>query len=408
MQFGKREGLALVALGLIAVGLLIFVLSGRSSRRDVAASRAAAPPASSPDAAQGAGGAEPSVDLNETQVKALKYAAAEAHTFSPQRVAVGSIDFNENLAVPVFAPYQGKIIKAFAEIGDEVAKGQTLYTIDSPDLIQAESTLIADAGVYDLTKAALTRAKDLFDNQGLAQKDYEQAMSDEMTAEGAFKAARDAVRVFGKSEAQIDEIVTKRKIDPALVVPSPISGRVTARDAQPGLLVQPGVAPAPYSVADVSTMWMLADVAETDSPLFRPGQDVRVKVMAFPDHDFAGTIATIGATVDPSTHTTVVRSEVKDPKHELRPGMFATYVISTGQPIRDTALPLSGVVREGDGTMSIWLTTDRHRFFKRTAKIGLQQDGFDEIVEGLKPGETVVTDGAIFLSNILYGGDSGT
>jgi cobalt-zinc-cadmium efflux system membrane fusion protein len=305
--------------------------------------------------------------------------------------------------VQVFPPYQGKIIRAFVEIGDEVKKGQTLYTIDSPDLIQAESTLIAAAGVNDLTAAALARDKDLYDNQGLAQKEYEQAQSDQMTAEGALKAARDAVRVFGKSEAQIDEIVKQRMIDPSLVVASPVSGRVTSRQAQAGLLVQPGNLPAPYSVADISTMWMLANVAETDSPMFKVGQAVRVKVMAFSDHDFAGKITTIGATVDPSTHTTLVRSEVNDPKHELRPGMFATYVISTGDLIKASAVPLPAVVREGDGTMSIWLTTDHHRFFRRTVKIGLQQDGFDQIVDGLQPGETVVTDGAVFLSNMLNG-----
>ncbi len=399
MQFGIRAGLAAGAAAMVLAGAGLCACSGKSSP----AADAPLPPQSSATAPI-APPSDQSVELNDTQVKAIKFALAEMHNFSQQRVAVGSIDFNENLSVQVFAPYQGKIIKAYAEIGDEVRKGQTLYTIDSPDLIQAESTLIAAAGVYDLTTAALSRARQLYDTQGLAQKDFEQAQSDQMSAEGALKAARDAVRVFGKSEAEIDEMVAKRKIDPALVVPSPIGGRITAREAQPGLLVQPGNPPAPYAVADVSTMWMLANVAETDSPMFKLGQEVRVKVMAFSDHDFAGKITAIGATVDPNTHTVLVRSEVSDPGHELRPGMFATYVISTGKAITAAAVPLSGVVREGDGTMSIWLTGDHRRFVRRTVKIGIQQDGFDQILDGLQPGETVVTDGAIFLSNMLSGG----
>jgi cobalt-zinc-cadmium efflux system membrane fusion protein len=87
--------------------------------------------------------------------------------------------------------------------------------------------------------------------------------------------------------------------------------------------------------------------------------------------------------------------------------MFATFVIRTGAPIRAPAVPLAGVVREGDGTMSVWVVDgDAHNFTRRSVKIGRQQDGFDEILEGIKPGETVAVDGAIFLSNILYGGAS--
>lgn len=406
MQFGERSGraagaLIVAAAGLLAAGLTTGCSGGSSAPAKAAdATSTGQPTVTAPIAPP----AEASVDLNETQLKAIKFGPVQSHTFSPQRTAVGSIDFNEDLAVQVFPPYQGRIIKAYAALGDEVSRGKVLYTIDSPDLIQAESALIAAAGVYDLTSAALARAKPLYENQGIAQKDLQQAVSDQMTAEGALKAARDAVRVFGKSESEIDQIVARRKIDPALVVTSPVNGRVTARNAQPGLLVQPGTAPAPYQVADLSTLWMLANVAESDSPLFHVGQTVRVKVMAFPDHDFEGTITTLGATVDPATHTVVVRSEVRDPGHELRPGMFATYVISTGAPVTALAMPLPGVVREGDGSMSVWTTTDQRHFTRRAVKIGLQQDGFDQIVDGLQPGETAVTDGAIFLSNMLNGG----
>jgi cobalt-zinc-cadmium efflux system membrane fusion protein len=406
MQFWKKAAAAAGTLAAITVGayLLDATRTGSSNGIAFGSAQAADSPQGADPAPIAPGSSDPSVDLNETQLKAIKFAPADTHSFSPQRVAVGSIDFNENLAVQVFPPYQGKIIRAYAELGQEVSKGQPLYTIDSPDLVQAESTLIAAAGVLDLTGAALARARQLYDTQGIAQKDMQQAVSDQMTAEGALKAARDALRVFGKSETDVDAIVAQRKIDPALVVPSPVSGRVTARYAQPGLLVQPGNTPAPYSVADVSTMWMLANVAESDSPLFHLGQAVRVKVMAFPDRDFEGKISVIGATVDPGTHTVLVRSEIDDPKHELRPGMFATFVIHTGEAFTAIALPLSGVVREGDGTMSIWVTADRRHFIRRTVSIGIQQDSFDQIADGLKPGEIVVTDGAIFLSNMLNGG----
>jgi membrane fusion protein, heavy metal efflux system len=343
----------------------------------------------------------PSVDLSESQQASVKVEPIGEHVFPIEKTAVGSIDFNEDMSVQVFTPYQGKIIGLFAKVGDDVKKGQTLFTIDSPDLLQAESTLIAAAGVLDLTSKSLSRLHQLYETRAVAQKDLEQGISDQQTAEGALRAARDAVRVFGKSETEMDRMIAERKVDPTLVVVSSITGRVTARNAAPGLFVQPGNAPAPYTVADISTMWMLANVVESDIPSLRLGQQVQVKVVAYPDHVFEGKISTIGATVDPNTHRELIRSEIEDPEHRLLPGMYANFVIRTGDPTRATAIPLNGVVREGDGTMTVWVTTDKRKFMKRTVEIGLQRDGYDQILKGVAPGELVATEGAIFLSNML-------
>src|SRR5208282_2590956 len=215
------------------------------------------------------------------------------------------------------------------------------------------------------------------------------------------KAARDAVRVFGKTEAEIDQMIALRKIDPALVVRSPISGRITSKNAQPGFLVQPGNLPAPYSVANVSIKWMLADVSESEIPSFHLGQPVQVKVMAYPDRLFEGTVSKIYAVVDPNTHRETIRSEIKDPKDELRPGMLANFVIRVQNPVEATAIPANGVVREADGTMTAWVTTDRHHFVQKLVRTGLRTDGQVQILSGLQRGELAVTDGALFLSNML-------
>jgi membrane fusion protein, heavy metal efflux system len=342
-----------------------------------------------------------SVELSETQLKLVNVAAVEEREFPIEKGSVGSIDFNEELLTHVFTPYQGKIIGLFAKVGDEVQKGQLLFTIDSPDLLQACSNLIAAAGVLQFTSRNLTRLKMLYETRAISQKELEQAVSDQQTAEGALRAARDAVRIFGKTDAEMDRMIAERHVDPTLVVPSPISGRITARNAAPGLLVQPGNPPAPYTVADVSTMWMLANVAESDSPAFNVGQEVKVSVMAFPNRTFEGRISTVSSSVDPNTHRLLMRSEVADPKHELRAGMFATFVIRTGEPVRSPAIPLDGVVREGDGTMTAWVTADRRRFTRRTVKVGLVRDGYNQILEGVQPGDLVATEGALFLSNAI-------
>jgi cobalt-zinc-cadmium efflux system membrane fusion protein len=350
---------------------------------------------------------EQSVDLTEKQAAAVKIGPVPSRDFALLKTAVGTIDFNENLLVQVFSQYQGKILKAFYNIGEEVKAGEVLFTIDSPDLLQAESTLLAAAGVLDLQKKTLARLTNLMKSGGSAQKDVDQSTSDQQTAEGNFKAAKDAVRIFGKSDAEIEQILNDRKVDSTLVVPSPIAGRVVARNAAPGFLTQPGAAPAPFTVADLSTMWMLANVIETDAPAYKLGQQVQVTVPAYPDKVFTGRVTALGAMIDPNTHRQLVRSEIDDPGHLLRSGMFASFVIHVGDPVRSLAVPAEGVVREGDGTMSVWATKDSRHFVKRTVKTGMQQDGWTQILTGLAPDETVVTDGAVFLSNKLLLGDAG-
>jgi cobalt-zinc-cadmium efflux system membrane fusion protein len=376
---------AALAAALIAIAIVAF-----GAWRWSQGSKPELGPTTSANAARGDAQGAPardrdSVDLSDSQLASVKVEPVEDREFPVLKEAVGSIDFDEDMAVQVFTPYQGRIIALYASVGDDVKKGQTLFTIDSPDLLQAESTLIAAAGVLELTTRNLARLRELYKTLAVSQRDVDQAASDQQTAEGNLRAGRDAVRIFGKTDPEIDRIVADRSADPTLVVPSPISGRITARNAAPGLLVQPGNAPAPYIVADINIMWMLADVAEGDSPAFRVGQQVQVTLNAFPGRTFDGTITTIGASVDPNTRRVLVRSEIKDPQHELRSGMFANFVIRVGAPMRSP----------------VWVTAERRRFTKRTVKIGEQHDGYRQILEGVQVGELAATEGAIFLSNAL-------
>jgi membrane fusion protein, heavy metal efflux system len=348
------------------------------------------------------------VELTGKQLDGLKIGPAELRSFETLKTAVGTIDFNQNMTVQVFSQYPGKIVQAFSNIGDMVRKGDILFTVDSPDLLQAESTLLASSGMLQLQTRTLARATQLLKAGGSAQKDVDQSTSDQQTAEANFKAAKDAVRIFGKTDAEIEQILAQRKVDSTLFVPSPINGTVVARNAAEGFLTQPGSTPSPYSVADLSTMWMIANVIEADAPSYRVGQEVSVQVPAYPERVFKGRVTTVGSMIDPNTHRQLVRSEIADPDHLLRAGMFASFLIRLADPVQSVAVPVDGVVREGDGTMTVWVTSDRHRFTKRTVNIGIQQqNGWSQIVEGLQAGEVVVTDGAIFLSNKLSLGADG-
>jgi len=387
-----------VAIGATAGCALLaaIAVSARKMENDVTKS-----PSSLSEKAAPAKDAQNSVTLTEVQSKQISIVTAQPGSFTPESDAVGYIDFNQDRTVPVFAPYQGRVRQVFAKAGDDVKKGQALFSIDSPDLLQAESNLVSTSGLLALNSRVLERAKKMLEVQVSAQKDVEQAMSDQQTADGNYRAARDAVRIFGKSDTQIDQIVASRKIDGELTVTSPLQGRVTARNASAGLLLQPGTAPAPFTVADLSTMWMVANVSEYDLPQLKVGQQAEVTVMAYPGQTFKGDITNIAVAVDPNTHRAAVRSEIKDAQHQLHPQMLATYAIHTGSAQQSMALPANSVVREGDGSMTVLVTKDGRTFSRRLVKLGLQQHGAVQITDGLAAGEKVAGDGALFISNML-------
>ena len=349
----------------------------------------------------GAATAGASVELSTSQLGLIGIDTVGTRAFVLERTIVGAFDFDQDKQLQIFTPYQGRLIALNAQLGDRVKKGQILFTVDSADLLQEESTLLQAAGVDELTRAALLRARRLLPAGGGAQKDLDQAVSDQQTAEGNLKAARDALNIYGKTDADIDLIIKDRRIDSTLVVRSPIDGVITARNGSPGLLVQPGSAPAPYAVANNATVWLNGSASEIDIREFRVGQEIEAHIVGIPDRVYRGTVSVLGPTVDPATRRLTVRSEIANPDDLIKPGMFATITVKLSKPRSALALPESGVVREGDGTMTAWVTTDRHRFTQRTVKIGLQQNGYDEILSGLHAGELAVTDGAVFVSNVL-------
>lgn len=272
-------------------------------------------------------------------------------------------------------PTQAKAILKIEEVGtyhfpiEKEAVGSVSFDED-PAIVQAQSTLVSAAATFDSTGKELERVKALGETNGIASKEIEQATADHQTAEAALKTARDAVRALGISDAEIDDMVAAGKIP-----------------------VFPG--------DGAHTKWVTANVIESESPIFHVGQSVEVRVSAYPGRAFKGKVSRIYVTVDPNTHRMEMRCEVSDEENQLRPGMLANLTIQVKEPVEATAIPMTGVVREDDGTMTAWVTTDRHRFTQRKLKLGLQKDGRYQVLEGLRPGELAVTDGAIFLSNLL-------
>jgi cobalt-zinc-cadmium efflux system membrane fusion protein len=249
---------------------------------------------------------------------------------------------------------------------------ETVGTIsfdEDPAIIQAESTLISAAANLAMTRKELLRVQSLGEANGIAPKELEASLAARETAAAAVKAARDAVRALGKTDAQIDRMVATGQFD----------------------------SPATQG----QTTWVVANVPESDSPRVRPGESLRLKVPAYPDRWYAGRVSRVYSTVDLNTHRLTARARVEDPKRELLPGMLATVVIRSGEPVVSIAVPTTAVVREGDGSMITWVTTDRRHFTARSLTLGLERQGRYQVLSGLKADELAVTEGGVFLSNLL-------
>jgi membrane fusion protein, heavy metal efflux system len=373
-------------------------------------------PAESPQAAAPAPAMEANVvTVDAEQAQRLKIEPIPLRSFREEKTAVGRIAFNDDRTTAIFASFQGRVQRLMAKPGDVLHPGSPLLVLDSPDLVQANADLLAASVAVQKAQNQRTLAARVATRQRLLHeagvgtyKDFEQADSDLrnaqhdlQTAETQREAARNRQRtLFGKSDTEIAKTEATQQAERVTTMLSPIAGTVTARKVSPAQFVRPDNTDPLFSVADVSSMWMIANVAELDIPLIKIGQEVAVQVMAYPGEVFRARITYVGAAVDPTVRRLTVRAEIANRDGKLKPDMFASFRILTGAPTPSPSVPADALVREGDGTMMVWVTTDRQRLVTRTVKVGLQQDGFAQILEGLQPGELVATEGALFLSNV--------
>ena len=395
------------------------------------------------------------VKLSAKQSEAIKVDAAVMQSFRDERLTTGKIAFNDDNITPVFSPYTGRITRLISKPGDAVKKGDTLFEIDTPDLVQVESDIIAAVSALNKSRTALKlatrsesiakhniessernleltrknedRQKALYEDKAAAlkdweaaqqavqqaqkdlegaQKDYEQSQSDIKSAESdifsnetVLKAARDHLLVFGKTEAEIEKIEKERIIDRNTRVLAPIAGTVTQRKVGIGQYVQPASPDPLYVITDLSSMWMLADVYESDAALLKPGLTVDVSIMAFPEQKFSATIGYIGASVDPNTHRLAVRCLVENPDRKLKSEMFATFRISTDRETQSPAVPPSAVVLDGQ-TKVVWVAGQKeNEFERRVVATGVEQHGLVQILSGIKAGERVASQGGLVLNS---------
>jgi membrane fusion protein, heavy metal efflux system len=346
----------------------------------------------------------------------LTIAPIESVAFRDAHETDGIIAIDDDLTTPVFSPYSGRVIKLFAKAGDDVAQGAQLLAVQATEFVQAQNDLISAAATLRTATAQLNMAQSTEKRQHapyLAQrgalKDWQQSQVDLANAQGGFASAqialaavRNRLRILGRSAAEITAIETALdtlNLDPNAVVAAPISGTVITRQVGLGqniVSAASGGSTAVFQIGDLSKVWLVANAREVDAPSMHLGDPVEVHVLAFPGRVFKAKLAYIGASVDPNTHRLPVRAEVENPDRALKPQMFASSTIVTGVDSVAPAVPEDAVIYEGDNAR-VWVARGDKTLELRTIQPGRSGDRMVQALAGLRPGESVVTSGSVFI-----------
>jgi cobalt-zinc-cadmium efflux system membrane fusion protein len=318
--------------------------------------------------------------------------------------APGKIQFNENKLAHVGSRVPGKIDEVIANLGDKVKEGDRLAVIDSTELGTAQSEYLKAKANLLAEEKSYQRAKKLLEGKAISLGEYQKREAEYLNARAEFKAAEDRLHLLGLSEEEVKRIGSEHIIKSKVAVRAPFSGTVVERHATLGEIIEP--ATNLFTVADLSTLWAIADVPEKDIPQVKTGLPVEVKVSPYPADVFKGIVTYIGDQIDPSTRTVRVRTEVDNSLGKLKPEMFATVFIITDVVSDVLAIPGEAVQTDGNKKI-VFIDKGNGGFEKREVSLGRQVDSFYQVIDGIKPGEKIVTKGSFLLKSEAQKGELG-
>ncbi|WP_442894733.1 efflux RND transporter periplasmic adaptor subunit [Bradyrhizobium sp. AZCC 1610] len=336
--------------------------------------------------------------------------------FRAEHITEGKIAIDEDRSTPVFSPYAGRVTRLLARPGDNVVRGQPLFVIEAADNIQAQNDFIAAMSAMNKAKSALDlaelqgqRAKDLYEGKAVPLKDYQQsqatliqAQNDVRASQTALEAARNKLRILGLTDDDIATFQEKGRINPETTIFAPISGTVVQRKIGPGQYVNAGASDPVYVIGDLSTVWMTAFVRESDCANVAVGQDVTFNALALPGREMSARINYVATAIDPATRRLLVRATIDNRNGQLKPEMFANVTIYSASDHPSVGVPKQALIYEGD-QVRIWVAHPDKTIELRQIKPGLTNGDLVEVVGNLKPGEQIVTKGALFIDRAASG-----
>jgi cobalt-zinc-cadmium efflux system membrane fusion protein len=311
----------------------------------------------------------------------LKVSAARAYTAGVTLSTPASIEADPAHFARIYPPLSGHVQTLFVRFGDRVVKGQALLALDSADFTAAQNDYFKARSVADLAERTLSRQRDLYEHGIAAKREVEQAENDSAVAESEFSRAANRLRTLGLNPE-------RAQFGRAMTIYSPVAGRVVDMSVAVGEYRNDATAPM-MTIADLSTVWLTANVQEKDASRIFVGQKVDAQFAAFLQEQFKGTVLFIGDLLDPDTRTIKVRVALPNPDGRLKPGMFAT--VGFSEPAREVvAVPTTAVFQDGDSSI-VFVENKPWTFQRRPVTVESQQGDLALLKTGLSVGTRVVS-----------------
>lgn len=357
------------------------------------------------------------LDTTAQSTIGLKVETAQIRTIMQTIQTTGVVGPNETRVAHIRPLARGRIEKVYVRLGDRVRAGQPLVAYDNVELgeligeyLSAVAVLEQKNAEADVAKRALERAQNLVELGAVARAEYERRSAEYKNALASINSQKaeiarieEKLHRFGLSDADLEKLSTPthtpyHREASHSVLRAPFDGVVIKYDVAEGEVVETDH--DLFTIADLSTVWVQADVYEKDIAAIHKGQEVKISVNAYPGEIFVGKITYVSDFLDPTTRTAKVRCEVSNPQDRLKLEMFATIHIPTRISRAAVMIPLAAV-QDLDGRPVAFVRVDDTQFQKRELQLGTESDGWVEVKKGVKAGEQVVTEGAFMIKSEL-------
>jgi membrane fusion protein, heavy metal efflux system len=304
----------------------------------------------------------------------------------------GAVTYNGFKTTPVISAVGGPVARILVTPGMHVKRGQPLLYVSSPDFSQLRATYLKASDVFKVADKNFARAQDLYQHHAIAEKDLLDAESARTQAQADMQNSEQALRILGVKNPQA-ALTTSGA--PELPVLAPIDGEVVDQTVAAGQLLQAGQTQC-FTVSDMSTVWVLVNVYQNDLAYVRVGDPVTIQTDAYPQK-FSGTISYVAAALDPASRTLQARIVTQNPGEKLKKDMYVTAAVQAGTIQNATSVPDAAVLRNSENEPFVYLSAGKNQFAQRQIAIGQSVGGRTQVTSGLKPGDQVVAQGALFL-----------
>lgn len=335
------------------------------------------------------------VSVQEDFLQRLKIAEASEGEASESLRVPARIDVDEQRVARIGAAVTGRVTGINASLGQRVNRGEVLATLHSTELSAAQLSYLKALSQAELQQRAVERAKLLFSSDVIGAAELQKRESEYAQGQSELRAAHDQLNVLGMTEAAIVRLESSRNVHSQSSVTSTINGSVIERKLTQGQVVQP--ADALFTVADLSHVWLVAEVPEQQAGSVKRGELAQAEIPALGGEKIEGKLIFVADIVNPATRTVTIRMDVSNPKRLLKPEMLASMLIQSA-PQRRLMVPAKAIVRE-ENRDHVFVQLDNQRFQLRRVTLGQENLGSVPVLDGLKAGERVVIDGAFHLNN---------